>query len=327
MDTEDPEAIIAGFRSLHVDEDDEALRQRMEQSMQEYNTKARESNLRFVRECVEAIAAAGLETEQEKVNRMAHVFFAAENWGSNIDFESEPHLKPEQVGDYGWPPERLDQVLELPQLSRDSLKPAFSKEFSTLLVQEMTKKVFGEHSEASVVPRELAAFFSYVSGVYDLDYNRLGLCEFEAPVKEGVTQEEMHETLERNSILAEDIELDMPSGYGFEQLDILGGFHFGWNTGVWRDEPVRQWNSYFLFCRSKDDEEVIAMWGKDDEKLNTEWGWRVVVHLESDCGEGIVAPVKIFDTIFDFLQWYGSWYDRLDRDRSLEELVEGIEFE
>ncbi|KAG9700859.1 hypothetical protein KCU95_g954, partial [Aureobasidium melanogenum] len=321
MDTEDLEAIIASFRSLHVDEDDEALRQRMEQSIQEYNTKARESNLRFVRECVEAVAAAGLETEQEKLNRMAHVFFAMKDWGTNIDFDAKPHLKPEQAGDYGWPPKRLDQVLDLPQLSRDSLKPAFSRDFSAMLVQEMTKFVFGEHAEPSVVPRELVAFFSCVSGVYDLGYNRLGLCEFEAPVKEGVSQEEMHETLERNSIFPEDIEEDMPSGYGFEQLDLLG------NTGIWRDEPVRQWNSYYLFCRSKDDEDVTAMWGKDDEEVNTEWGWRVVVHLESDHGEGIVGPVKILDTIPDFLQWYGSWYDRLDRARFLKELVERIEFD
>ncbi|KAG9739782.1 hypothetical protein KCU73_g9390, partial [Aureobasidium melanogenum] len=134
MDPEDLEAIVASFRSLHVDEDDEALRQRMEQSIQEYNRKARESNHRFVRECVEAVAAAGLETEQEKLNRMAHVFFAMEDWGTNIDFDAKPHLKPKQLGDYGWPPERLDQVLELPQLSRDSLKPALSKEFSAMLV-------------------------------------------------------------------------------------------------------------------------------------------------------------------------------------------------
>ncbi|KAH0154017.1 hypothetical protein KCU67_g9227, partial [Aureobasidium melanogenum] len=138
MDPEDLEAIVASFRSLHVDEDDEALRQRMEQSIQEYNRKARESDHRFVRECVEAVAAAGLETEQEKLNRMAHVFFAMEDWGTNIDFDAKPHLKPKQLGDYGWPPERLDQVLELPQLSRDSLKPALSKEFSAMLVQEMT---------------------------------------------------------------------------------------------------------------------------------------------------------------------------------------------
>lgn len=79
MDPEDLKAVIARSRSLQVDEDDETLRQRMEQSIQEYNTKARESNLRFVRGCVEAITAAGLETEEEKVNRMAHVFFAAED--------------------------------------------------------------------------------------------------------------------------------------------------------------------------------------------------------------------------------------------------------
>ncbi|KAH0021489.1 hypothetical protein KCU78_g6094, partial [Aureobasidium melanogenum] len=314
MDPEDLEAIVASFRSLHVDEDDEALRQRMEQSIQEYNRKARESDHRFVRECVEAVAAAGLETEQEKLNRMAHVFFAMEDWGTNIDFDAKPHLKPKQLGDYGWPPERLDQVLELPQLSRDSLKPALSKEFSAMLVQEMTNVVFGEHAESSVVPKELAAFFSCVSGVYDLDYNRLGLCEFEAPVKEGVSQEEMHETLESENTVPEDMKEEIPDV--FERLDVLGGFHFGWNTGLWRGEPVRQWHSFYLFCRSKDHEEV-----------NAGWGWRVVVQLESDDDEGIVAPVKIFDTIPDFLQWYGNWYDRLDRARFLKELAEGVEFD
>lgn len=124
---------------------------------------------------------------------------------------------------------------------------------------------------------------------------------------------ELHETLEDENIVPGDIEEDMPDVS--ERLDVLGGFHFGWNTGLWRVELVRQWHSCYLFCRSKDDEEV-----------NADWGWRVVVQLESDDSEGIMAPVKIFDMIPDFLQWYGSWYDRLDRARFLKELAEGVEF-
>lgn len=174
MDAQELEAIIANFRGMHVNEDDEALRQRIEHSIQAYNNKARDNNIRFVRDCVEAVAAAGLDTEQEKLNRIAQVFFAEEDWGQNIDFETrthDPQEKPKQLGDYGWPPERLEQVLDLPQLRRDSLKPAFSNEFSATLVDEMTKMVFGEHVKPALVPRELLAFFSCVRGVYDLDYN------------------------------------------------------------------------------------------------------------------------------------------------------------
>lgn len=177
MDAEELEAIIARFRDICVNEDDEVLRQQMEHSIQAYNNKALKNNIRFVRDCVEAIAAAGLETEQEKLNRLAHVFFAKEDWGQSFDFEASPHLKPEQLGAHGWPPERLDQILDLPQLRRDSLKPAFSEKFSATLVDGMMKFVFGEHAEPTVVPRELVAFFSCASGLYDLDYNRLGLCE------------------------------------------------------------------------------------------------------------------------------------------------------
>jgi hypothetical protein len=177
----------------------------------------------------------------------------------------------------------------------------------------VTKVVFGEHTEPSVVPRELLAFFSCVSGVYHLNYNRLGLCEFEAPVEEGVSREEMHKTLEGENTVPEDIEEEMP--FVSEQLDVLGGFHFGWNTEIWGGEPVRQWHSFYLFCRPKCDDDA-----------NADWGWRVVIHLESDSDEGTVAPVKVFDTIPDFLEWYGSWYDRLDRERFLKDLVEGTEF-
>lgn len=313
MDAGDLQAIIARLRGIRVNETDEALKQQMEQSIQEYDRKARENNNLFVRECVEAVAAAGLDTEQEKLDRMAHVLFGMEDWGANIDFEANPHLKPKQFGDYGWPPERLDQVLELPQLRRNGLKPAFSKEFSAMLVDEMTKVVFGEHAEPSVVPQELVAFFSCVSGVYDLNYNRLGLCEFEAPVQEGISREEMHDSLEGENTVPEDIEEEMP--FVPEQLDVLGGFHFGWNTGIWGGEPVQQWHSFYLFCRPKTDEEADA-----------DWGWRVVIYLESDSHEGTMAPVKVFDTIFDFLEWYGSWYDRLDRERFLRDLVDDAEF-
>lgn len=100
-----------------------------------------------------------------------------------------------------------------------------------------------------------------------------------------------------------------------EQLDVVGGFPMGWNTGLWDSEPVEQWHSFYLFCRPKGDEET-----------NVDWGWRVVIYLESDGDEGIEAPVKVFDTIPRFLEWYGSWYDQLDRVRFLKNLVENIEF-
>lgn len=326
MDDKDLEAIVTRFRGIHVDEDDEAVRQQMEHSIQKYNDTARENNIRFVRECVEAVAAAVLETERERLDRMAHVFFAMANWETNTDYDVYPHLKPKQLGDHGWPPERLDRVLELPQIRRDSLKgPALSKEFSATLVDEMTKLVFGEHTEACVVPRELIAFFSCVSGVKDLGYNRIGLCEFEAPVKEGVSREEMHMALEDKYLAPEEIEKEMP--FVSEQLEVAGGFRFGWNTGTWRDEVVRQWHSLYLFCRPENFEEDDAEGEINmEDKTDADWGWRVVVYLVSDCNEGIMAPVKIFDTISVFLEWYGSWYDRLDRERLLRELVENEEF-
>jgi predicted transcriptional regulator len=92
MDAEDLAAIIARFRGIRVNENDNAIAQQMEHSIQGYNKKARENNIRFVRECVEAVATADLETEQQKVNRMARVLFGMENWGTNINLEAKPHL-------------------------------------------------------------------------------------------------------------------------------------------------------------------------------------------------------------------------------------------
>lgn len=313
MDTEDLEAIIAGLRDVRVD--DETLKMSMRRSVQEYNQKAQESNLRLLRECVDAVAAADLETEQEKLNRIAHLLFAMETWGQDENFSTDPQDTPKRVGDYGWPPERLDQVLGLPQLHKDCTNPPFTEEFSTMLVEEMASVVFGGHTEFKVAPRELLAFFRCVSGVCDLNYNRVGLCAFESPTKEGVTREEMHETIvDKNRIPRF---LSTEASDVLEKLDVLGGFRFGWSFSLCRLDPVDQWQSFYLFCRPR---------SGGDNNCNADWSWRVVIHLDSDGDEGIVAPVKIFETIPDFLKWYGSWYDRFDREQFLEDLIEVVEF-
>lgn len=101
-------------------------------------------------------------------------------------------------------------------------------------------------------------------------------------------------------------------------------------------QPVEQWHSYYLFCRYKPDaeeeEEDAPYKTKDhtykfkDHKTDAGWAWRVVIHLESDGNEGIDYPTRIFNSIFEFLDWYGSWYDRLDLEDFLEDLVEDYEF-
>ncbi|KAK6004992.1 hypothetical protein QM012_007771 [Aureobasidium pullulans] len=314
MATEDLETTIPNIHDTSLDADDSTLQQRMHLAIHAYNQKSKESNIRLLRDCVDAISALNLPTEDQKVNRIAHVLFATEDWGQNEDFSTRPQSGPKQIGDYGWPPERLEQVLELPQVQRNCFKPAFSKEFSAILVEEMTSVVFEGREDEGVMPVELTAFFSCVSGVYSLDYDRRGLCEFEAPIEEGVSREDMRLFLESENTVSEDIEEEMPDVY--EQLDVRGGFRFGWKTGLWGGEPVRQWHSFYLFCQRKCD--------GDDADIN--WGWRVVIHLESDCDEGIVHPVRIFDTIFEFLDWYGDWYNRLDLEGFLKDLVEDNEF-
>lgn len=86
-------------------------------------------------------------------------------------------------------------MLELPQLQRSCYRPPYTEKFSTILVEEMVEVVFKGREDKAVVPQELIAFFSCVSGVFSLDYDRRGLCSFEAPVKEGISREEMRDDL------------------------------------------------------------------------------------------------------------------------------------
>ncbi|KAG9700864.1 hypothetical protein KCU95_g953, partial [Aureobasidium melanogenum] len=224
--SEDLERTVAGTHNIAIDSDALTLKQEMHLAVQSYNQKSKESNLRLLRDCVNAISTLNL-TEQEKLNRIAQILFRSEDWGQNEDFSNQPESSPKQVGDYGWPPEWLEQVLGLPQLQRNCYRPPYSEQFSTMLVEEMIKVVFkGREEHKVVVPQELIAFF-------------------------GCTQ---------------------------------------------------------------------------DDKDEAQWAWRVVIHLESDFDDGIVNPTRIFDSIFEFLNWYGDWYNRLDLEDFLEKLVEDYEF-
>lgn len=186
--SEDLETTLAGVHNMTIDSDFRTLRQQMHLAIQSYNQKSKQSNLRLIGDCANAISTLNL-TEQEKLNRIAHILFRSEDWGQHEDFSNQPEGAPKQMGDYGWPPERLEQVLELSQLQRDCYSPPYSGKFSTMLVEEMVKVVFkGWEQHAGVVPRELIAFFSCVGGVFGFDYDRRGICPFEAPIKEGVSQ-------------------------------------------------------------------------------------------------------------------------------------------
>lgn len=339
MAVQDLETIIANMRNTSIDPADLDLNQRMHFAIQAYNQESKDSNLRLLHDCIKAINTLNLPREEEKLNRIARILFATEDWGQDVDFSNRLESAPERVGDYGWPPEWLGQVLELPQVQIDCFKPRYSKEFSAMFVEEMVKVVFAGRGEERVVPRELIAFFSCASGVCSLDLDRRGVCPFEAPVKEGASRKEVRDTLVCNNECPsgvvqdlKDVSVDLFGEDVLSRLDVLGGFGFGWNTGVWQSQPVEQWHSYYLFCRHKpggdeDDDGYADNTDEDKDNANkAEWGWRVVIHLESDGDEGIVQPTKVFDTIFEFLEWYGDWYNRLDLEEFLKYLVEDNEF-
>ncbi|KAG9515386.1 hypothetical protein KCU93_g9503, partial [Aureobasidium melanogenum] len=227
-----------------------------------YNQKSKASNLCLVRNCVNAISSLNLPTEQEKLNRLAHILFMEKDWGRNEDFSKQPKNAPKQ------------------------------------------------HEEQ----------------------------------KDVAAREEMHESLEgENKAPKEatvvktpkDTWVDLFTDDVVSRLDVLGGFQFGESIGLYQYQPIEQWHSYYLFCRYKPDaeeEEDAPYRTKDhtyrykDHKTDAGWAWRVVIHLESDGNEGIDYPTRIFDSIVEFLDWYGDWYERLDLEDFLEDLVEDYEF-
>ncbi|KAG9850218.1 hypothetical protein KCU98_g4492, partial [Aureobasidium melanogenum] len=293
MTEEDLETMTINLRTVSLDSDDSTLKQRMHLAIQSYNQKSKQSNLRLLSDCVSAISSLNLPTEQEKLNRIAHILC--------------------------------------------------------------------------------------VRGVFSLDYDRRGLCPFEAPVKEEVSREKMrdhlvcdneclldleHEDVEHKDVEQKDVAareemhetlewknkapkeatvvnnskarwVDLFAEDVLSRLDVLGGFQFGWSIGLCKYQPIEQWHSYYLFCRYKPDaeeEEDAPYKTKDhthkykDHKTDAGWAWRVVIHLESDGNEGIDYPTRIFDSIVGYLDWYGSWYERLDLEDFLEDLVEDYEF-
>ncbi|KAH0338428.1 hypothetical protein KCU74_g1190, partial [Aureobasidium melanogenum] len=145
--------------------------------------------------------------------------------------------------------------------------------------------------------------------------------------KDAAAREEMHETLKwKNKAPKEVTVVKTPQRH-------VGGPVRGRRTFT---SGLEQWHSYYLFCRYKPDaeeEEEDAPYKTEDHtykfkdhKTDAGWAWRVVIHLESDGNEGIDYPTRIFNSIFEFLDWYGSWYDRLDLEDFLEDLVEDYEF-
>ncbi|GKZ20833.1 hypothetical protein AbraIFM66951_004100 [Aspergillus brasiliensis] len=223
---------------------------------------------------------------------------------------------------------------EAREMFLDTLQDVFQRQAEEWAAAE------GEDLGSEPIPRceELGRLLQYAHVVEDPDFRHSGIAPFEAGlwVLQGRyeslpdldTQEQRdqyHAQVRRGCArLREKLEGEYSDlinkaqilAYPDEDLEVRAGVIMG--TGYVGEYP--EWHSAYLYCRKYPDEDMEGIEFHDegipDAPNIREWGWRVVF-MESE-----VLPIHEphvlygrkprFDSIPEFLDWYASWWDRLD---------------
>ncbi|KAG4415507.1 hypothetical protein IFR04_011379 [Cadophora malorum] len=180
---------------------------------------------------------------------------------------------------------------------------------------------------------EFISFVKYTRGVQDPDFRKSDICGFYP--RWNIDNQYYFQFDKYDSECSWQFECDMNGNRFFEKggqrFDVLVQTEAG-KTRVKcnkteRGESGRIWTSYYVFCK-KVDMSVMFQAGCPQE-MYTEangWQWRVLFHDGWTDRSRCDIKLHLFDTIIEFLEWYGSWYDRLDM-REVRENTEPVSHE
>ncbi|PYH42960.1 uncharacterized protein BP01DRAFT_358955 [Aspergillus saccharolyticus JOP 1030-1] len=188
----------------------------------------------------------------------------------------------------------------------------------------------GQDGEDGIPPcEELGLFLKYANGVQDPDFRRSGIAPFlpgffvgvaeyafpdEAAGQGGSARMEIEG---QRGLLKGYLEESLLGRVGLhgmidEDLEVKVGFLTG--TGGWGHED--RWYSAYTYCRRREDDAA--------DTHQTDFAWRVLFFEASDDDTPATLNGRrpLFDSIPEFLDWYGSWFDYIDMDEVRREIDE-----
>lgn len=286
----------------------------MRLAIQNFRQKMESSNRQFLQDRITEISALNLPTEQEKLEKMRTYWWDLtekrdESWLASASPEAA-----RQAIDEG-SVARLSDVSSLYHLHMDGIIPSSTTpQWRTMLLDTLQKvcneaAFRDEEDHDFVVPPcdDLVLFLKYASGIEEPDFRFEGLPSFHPPgsaYHASLSPEDLEDHLCRY-VCSE----SFSDAYMHDDLEVRVGLNFG--LGVkWKMSDHVEWYCLYLYCRRVVDE-------MDPDQSHRDWAWRVTISHAAvvENPQVVYGRKPRFDSIVEFLDWYGSWYEFLDLDQ------------
>ncbi|GAB1193696.1 hypothetical protein APSETT444_002920 [Aspergillus pseudonomiae] len=320
----------------------------MRQAVDRFRVRMGAANRQFIEDRIAEIEARGLASEQEKIQQMAEWrHFGALDTDDEPGGCNNPAT--ERTANRFRRTRRLAEVPALaedalPLFAIDGIYPArLRTDEARQIYLDTLQEVFQQQAEEWAAaegedpPGRSRAATSWVA---DPDFRRSGVAPFaaglyvmsglEEVLTEGLDwseqRERYHERVRQECArLRENLEDDQVSRL-INKISIIAApdcdleVKAGLVTGEGYVGHYPRWYSAYLYCRQRPDEdEDEETQDEDDDAPDArniqDWRWRVVfMEFEGDSYEGqiLYGRKPRFDSISEFLDWYGSWPDHFD---------------
>ncbi|KAK0101947.1 hypothetical protein ONS95_001244 [Cadophora gregata] len=294
--------------------------------------KMREGNKLFLMGRVEEIRSLNPPTEKDELDKMSRFWFEgypAAEWPSPGSNQAHVvYRSTSRIYETFWAQETavtsIDELLLLEHPLSDGMDcgdakftPPWDRDQIEMMERWINKKAGMGEDGPLRMNDEFISFVKYAPrGVRDPDFRKSSICEFLPRwTPRGNYCVPCNENPDEGTWY---FQSDEDGNQSFEadgqKYDLLTYTQAGRTRCPWNSHVMglleRIWTSYYVFCKKT---EKNAPDIQRNHELYTEengWQWRILFF--DDRFETGVFAVYLFDSIVEFLEWYGSWYDRLD---------------
>lgn len=176
---------------------------------------------------------------------------------------------------------------------------------------------------------EFISFVKYASrGVKDPDFRKSGICEFYPRWGPSTWEDPQDRWKDPQDRSRWNWKRDGGGMHYFhfagQRVHVLSQCFAGgtlWSRdGLVTADTGRLWSSYYILCKKGGTESAVDISSSKEQYTQANgWHWRVLFVDGSKDPQNSEFTLHLFDSIVEFLQWYGSWYDRLDMGRVRED--------
>ncbi|KAH6717319.1 hypothetical protein BKA61DRAFT_671771 [Leptodontidium sp. MPI-SDFR-AT-0119] len=176
---------------------------------------------------------------------------------------------------------------------------------------------------------EFISFVKYASrGVKDPDFRKSGICEFYPRWGPSTWEDPQDRWKDPQDRSRWNWKRDGGGMHYFhfagQRVHVLSQCFAGstlWSRdGLVAADTGRLWSSYYILCKKGGTESAVDISSSKEQYTQANgWHWRVLFVDGSKDPQNSEFTLHLFDSIVEFLQWYDSWYDRLDMGRVRED--------